>query len=359
MRGATKCASRLKQLLRSLRTKLGKVARLPTSDPITQMILGIFSRDVTESKARESLDRLRDMVVDYNELRVIPSIEVTEMVGDLPQARIKCEDLSRALNKLFAMEHEVSLDRLSGASRKEVQEYLAKIDGLDAYSRARVQLLGLRKHAIPLDEAMWAYARKQAIVDARCSLEEAQSFLERRIPDEDAMEVVALLEKQAWAEMGAAVRKGEADRIASVPPDRTTRNMLQMVAGGYSLAAAVEDAPENTEVDEKPPEDAAKTGPSKAGRTADKASKTASTQKASSPKRKKTEAKKQTSRKKVSAKKKPKTKTKSASLSKAKSAKKKKSKPARVRKSAPKKTAAKKKTKRAQKTAAKTKRKSS
>lgn len=232
MRGATQCAARLTQLIRSLRTKLGKMTHPATGDPVTQMILGVFSRDLPESKAREAFDCLRGLVVDYNELRVIPPIELTEMVGDIPQARLKCEDLSRALNKVFSLEHELSLERLRTLSRKDAVEYLEKIDGLEAYSRARVRLLGLNHHALPLDEAMWAYARREGIIDPKCSLEEAQSFLERRVPEGDALDVFALLERQAWAELGAAVRKGEVEHIASVPPDRTTRNLLQMVASG-------------------------------------------------------------------------------------------------------------------------------
>lgn len=234
MRGATQCAARLTQLIRSLRTKLGKMTHPATGDPVTQMILGVFSRDLPESKAREAFDRLRSLVVDYNELRVIPPIELTEMVGDIPQARLKCEDLSRALNKVFSVEHELSLERLRTLSRKDAVEYLEKIDGLEAYSRARVRLLGLNHHALPLDEAMWAYARREGIIDPKCSLEEAQSFLERRVPEGDALDVFALLERQAWAEMGAAVRKGDVEHITSVPPDRTTRNLLQMVASGRS-----------------------------------------------------------------------------------------------------------------------------
>jgi hypothetical protein len=242
MRGATQCARRLKQLIRSLRTKLGKAGRRPAGDAITQMIMGIFSRDVPESKAREALDYLRALVVDYNELRVVPPIEMAEMVGVLPEARLKCEDLSRALNKVFSCEHEIALDRLSDLPRREVIEYLDAIDGLDAYSRARVRLLGLQQHAVPLDEAMWAYARREQIVDRKCPLEEAQAFLERQIPEGEAPEFVALLEKQAWAEMGAAVRNGEVERISSVPPDRTSRNMLQLVASGRESAASASSA---------------------------------------------------------------------------------------------------------------------
>jgi len=175
-----------------------------------------------------------------------------EMVGDVPDARRKCEDLSRSLNSVFAIEHDVSLERLRGMSRKDAIAYLDRIDGLDAYVRARVRLYGLQQHAIPLDEAMWAYARKTEIVHPKCALEEAQAFLERRIPEAEAIEVVGLLEKQAWAEMGGLVRRGEVEKITSVPPDRTTRHMLRMVASGGSVSVGTPTAAESEAAQEEP-----------------------------------------------------------------------------------------------------------
>jgi endonuclease III len=222
----------VKSVFHSLRGRLGKVGHLTVTDPITQLILGVLSRDTPESRAGEGLDRLRGMVVDYNELRVIPPIELANVLHDFPDHRLKCEDISRALNGIFALEHTVSLERVSGLPRKDQLAYLEKIDGLDPYTRARIRLLGLRLHAIPLDEAMWAFARAAGLVEGRCPLLEAQQFLERCVAEDDALEFVALLKKHAWAECGVAVRKREVERILSVPPDRTTRNMLQAITGG-------------------------------------------------------------------------------------------------------------------------------
>lgn len=232
MKGATQCAKKVRQVFKSLRSSLGKVNRPQPGDPIMQLILGIFSRDMQESRAREALDRLHQMVVDYNELRVIPPSELATAVEDFPDCRSKCEDISRALNKIFAIEHVVSMERIAGGSKSDAAAYLAGVPGLEAYTRARIRLLGFGHHAIPLDEAMWAYARAHGLVDETCTLDEAQSFLERQISSEDALEFVALLRKQAWSEFAAAVRKGDVARIRSVPPDRTTRNMLQLIASG-------------------------------------------------------------------------------------------------------------------------------
>ncbi len=124
MRGATLCARRVKALFGSLRSKLGKVSLPGPGDPLTQCILGILSRDVPEPKAREALDRIRGMVVDFNELRVVPPIELARC-WRLPGRAPQCEDISRALNKIFALHHNVTLDHLLGMPKKEVIIYLS------------------------------------------------------------------------------------------------------------------------------------------------------------------------------------------------------------------------------------------
>jgi endonuclease III len=229
MRGATEAAKRLKVFASALRSKLGKVGHLPTSDPITQLLLGVMSRDAPESKAAEGLERLHSMVVDYNELRVVPPTELAAALEDFPDGRLKGEDISRALNAIFAQEHSTTLGRLANLPRKDAAAALEKIDGLEPYTRARIRLLGLGHHAVPLDEAMWALARREGLVDNRCPLAEAQAFLERQIAEEDALDFVALMKRYAWSEMGGAVRRREVEHIRSVPPDRTTRNMLRMI----------------------------------------------------------------------------------------------------------------------------------
>jgi endonuclease III len=244
MRGATKCAATLKKVFKRLRDKHGKVSLPATGDPISQLLLGILSRDVPEAKARAALDQLRSSVVDYNELRVIPSVELAETLGDYPQAREKAADLSRALNKIFFDEHDVSLDRIGKLPKKEMLAYLESIDGLDAYSQARVRLLGFESHAVPLDEAMWAWARDAAIVDDKCPLAEAQGFLERQLKDDEALEFIALAHKEAWADFADAVAAREVEPISSQPIEWKTSHMLADLTPKESPALALDDESE-------------------------------------------------------------------------------------------------------------------
>ncbi|MCA9245217.1 MAG: hypothetical protein KDA32_14770 [Phycisphaerales bacterium] len=295
MKGATQCAKKVKQVFKSLRSKLGKAPGPQTSDPIDQLILGIFSRDTVESKAADALKRLQAEVVDYNELRVIPAIEMAEMVGEFSDVRLKCEDLSRALNRIFSAEHSVTLDHLRGVSKRDQNAYLDAIDGLEAYTRARIRLFGLDGHAIPLDEAMWAFARKAGMVTIEATLDECHSFLERQVSDKEAHEFVYLVRKQAWADHGAAVRKGAVDRILSVPPDRTTRNMLQQVAAAAANHEEIVTIPQPPAAPKTPEKPFAK---KKAAKSDDKAAKAP----AAAEKPKKSRAAKPAARRKASAK---------------------------------------------------------
>ncbi|MBK8914158.1 MAG: hypothetical protein IPM64_06075 [Phycisphaerales bacterium] len=244
MRGATQYARRIKQLLRTLRAKYGKAQRPTVGDPVTQLILGILTRDALEARAKEALERLREMVVDYNELRVVSPLELCEALGDFPDARRKSEDISRALNRIFAIEHIVSLDGLPEKSLRDGRAYLDRIEGLEPYSRARVRLLGLGQLAVPLDEAMLAFVRRERMVDPAADHDEIQAFLERQFDIGEAMEFFVLLRKHAWHEMSSTVRKGKAEKIRSVPPDRTSRNMLQLITpGSLKQAEALAEPP--------------------------------------------------------------------------------------------------------------------
>ncbi len=255
MKGARQCAQRLGRVLRSLRSKAGKVAPPPTGDPIRQLILGIFSRDVPEVRAKEALNRLMDVVVDYNDLRVMAPAEMAEIVEKLSDARRKCEDLSRALNWIFLREHDVTLDHLLEASKKDVLAYLGQVEGLDAYTQARIRLLGLNQHAFPLDSAMWEYACQVEIVSPDAPHAEAQAFLERQIPEKDALNVFAMMRKVAWAECGAKVRRGTARRVSGAPLERTTTHMLaELQEASGTRSAVLEELEPPVEAEPEPAE---------------------------------------------------------------------------------------------------------
>ena len=133
----------------------------------------------------------------------------------------------------------MTLDHLSGASKKDVLAYLGQVEGLDAYTQARIRLLGLGQHAFPLDSAMWEYACQVEIVSPDAPHEEAQNFLERQIPESDALSVFAMMRKVAWAELDARVRRGTTRRVTGAPLERSTSHMLAELQEASGTRSAV------------------------------------------------------------------------------------------------------------------------
>ena len=107
--------------------------RCRVPDPVTQCILRILSRDVPEPK------RVRRWIASAGwswismSCEVVPPIELAQMLGDYPDVRSNARTFP-ALNKIFALHHNVTLDHLWECPREEVIIYLSSLDGLEDYT---------------------------------------------------------------------------------------------------------------------------------------------------------------------------------------------------------------------------------
>jgi len=200
MKQGTRYAAGIKQLYNRLRRRYGKPAMAEPTDPTEQLIVAILSRGTTETRARAALAKLREAMVDFNELRVTPPGEIVEIIGDsFPQAQQKALDIVKALNDIFEREHSVNLEGLRRMARREARRYLESLAGVDLCSAASVMLFSLGGHAIPVDETVLAYLRNEQLVDPDADVAEVQGFLERHIPAADAYAFSVLLRRCAAA----------------------------------------------------------------------------------------------------------------------------------------------------------------
>ena len=187
MKHGSEYAKRVKRLYNRLRRDSNKSPRVNQTDPLEQLILGILARDVSESKAQAVYARLMGSVVDLNDLRVTPWIEVAEMLSDdLPDAENRARTLVGVLNAIYDRCASVTLSFLRGKPVREARDYLRSLPGIDEYTAARVVLLGLGGHAIPIDETTLQVFRQEELVGPEATLPEVQSFLERHIRATDA-----------------------------------------------------------------------------------------------------------------------------------------------------------------------------
>lgn len=187
MKHGSEYAKRLKKLFQQLVRKHGKPTPPDPSDPIEQLVIGILASCSTHGKGQAAFRKLQRQMVDLNELRVTPPVELAEMIEDaVPLATDKAHRIVAALNDIRKRQDALELSFLHQRGRREAREYLESIEGVNRAAAASVVLYALEGHAIPVDELTLYVLRKEELVAETADLAEVQGFLERHISAADA-----------------------------------------------------------------------------------------------------------------------------------------------------------------------------
>lgn len=216
-------AKLLQALLKKLTNRYGEQQPEPLTagldegvDPLLNLFVYSFLLwDASTGQARAALKRIRETFVDYNELRIAFADEIAAAFGErYPRGYERALRLRSSLHDIFRREHSLSLHSLNELSKREARAYLDSIDGTPAYVSARVLLLGLGGHAIPVDQRIADLLAAEAVLsDDVTDADSAASWLERQIRAGEATPIALVL--QAWSDdQGAAPRR---DRRADLP----------------------------------------------------------------------------------------------------------------------------------------------
>lgn len=223
--------------LKSLRTRFGaQETPEPAADPIDEFVWSFLLWESTPTKATHALRRIRAETVDFNEFRVALPVEIRGMLGErYPMVTERSVRLRAALDDIFRKEHAVSLARLLTLTKRESRQQLDSIEATPPYVAARVQLVALGGHAVPLDQRTLDLLVGAGVFgDATPTLEEATATLTRAIRADESIEAHLLM--TAWAEAGGMSTKRSGGRAKGrTEPSRartTTRKTAAVAARG-------------------------------------------------------------------------------------------------------------------------------
>jgi endonuclease III len=189
-------ARHLKQLFHQLIRKHGKPVTPEPTDPLEQMIIAILGGNTSHHKALVAFRKLREQMVDLNELRVTPVTELARTIGSaIPHAEMKAQRIVEVLNDIRRRHDTLDLSFLKQRGRREAREYLESLEGVDRATAASVTLFSLGGHAIPVDDLTLQVLRKEEIVDPAADAAAVQSFLEHHISASDSMTFSLLLDR--------------------------------------------------------------------------------------------------------------------------------------------------------------------
>ena len=197
-------ARNLTRLLKKIGKARGEDGAMPT-EPVDVMVMSFLMWDSTMAKATAAYKRIRDRVVDFNDLRVTMPKEIVEFIGPrYPMAQTRAERLRAALRDTFHREHAVNLDRLFELGKREIKNYLRSLDGVSPYVADRVTLLSFEGHCIPVDERLRRALAREAVCEESSAIPELASWLARQVKAGDATRTHRVF--QRWADRVGGVR---------------------------------------------------------------------------------------------------------------------------------------------------------
>ena len=155
-------------------------ARMKTAIP--RMVRAFLEFDADSARAQAAEARVAAAMVDLNELRVTPAIEVAAILGSrYPFSEHRSSLLHRALQSIYERENQMSLASLQNMKKAEIRNYLKTLSGITPYVEAVVGLECFEVTACPVDTKLLLWLISKGVLDENCTTAEAQQILEREI----------------------------------------------------------------------------------------------------------------------------------------------------------------------------------
>ncbi len=200
----------IQAFIKRLKSAAPEVEAFPERPPTEELVYSLLLWESTLAKAELALKRIESSVADVNELRVCLPDEIHTMLGErYPLAPERAHRIRSALQDIYIREYAVSVDHLASLPKREARKYLETLHGAPSFVAARVTLLSLGGHAVPVDQKLLDLLIEHGVIEEGVSVERAASVLERHIKAADAREAHHLLQLFSDGEIDPGKRGGE------------------------------------------------------------------------------------------------------------------------------------------------------
>jgi endonuclease III len=177
-------------VLRKMISRLVKAAparRPEVSDPLARLIRAFMEYDCDEARASHADRKILESMVDYNELRVTPAIELAALLGvRYPFAESRCSALHRTLQSIFDREHQMRLERLKEMKKTEIRPYFQSLAGITPYVEAAVCLDAFAVPAAPVDTKLLLWLISKDVLPEGTDIKSAQHVIEKHLKATEA-----------------------------------------------------------------------------------------------------------------------------------------------------------------------------
>ncbi len=239
MKQAKTYETKIRKLLKQM-PKSAKVAKSQETDTVREMLLSILEANSTRRKASQALVVIEQECVDFNDLRVAPIKDITDVVGnEYPGIHDKVEMIKEVLGNIFARTSNISLEFPECKSRRELQRMLTEL-GLDEYATALMLLKVFGLHAVPVDLDLAETLIMDDMVHKESNISSIQTFLEHLVPQKKSFIAHEFFRALVKKRSNALARKREAEAKARAEAEEKAR--VEAEAKAKALAEAEAEA---------------------------------------------------------------------------------------------------------------------
>jgi hypothetical protein len=171
------------EVLKKIVTRLINAApsrKTEVVDPLARLIRAFIEYDCDVARTTVAERKILESMVDYNELRVTPAIELAALLGArYPFAESRCSALHRTLQSIFDREHLMRLDRIKEMKKSEIRPYFQSLAGITPYVEAAIAVDCFGITAAPVDTKLLLWLISKDALPEGTDIKSAQHQIEK------------------------------------------------------------------------------------------------------------------------------------------------------------------------------------
>ncbi len=182
-------------VLTILRNK-GHLKNIPSQGGMMEaLLLAIIAQGASVAAAQKALSRVKESVVNWNELRVTQPPEVARMLVGIKDADAKAGAIHDVLTSIFEGTHDLELRFLDNASGEEAKDFLRGIAALNVEIVNMVILAGRGHFTMVPDSDVLRVVKRLGIAGRVSSAGKCTKALDDILGEEKAYQMMFLLKE--------------------------------------------------------------------------------------------------------------------------------------------------------------------
>lgn len=184
MLSAKKRRAVAKKIEKVVQDKYGEPKRRKVRPAIDHMVQSILWRYTSVRRGTRALRQLKRTVVDWNEVRVSPVVEIASTMANTDWAEIAAQHIKKVLESIFELRNVVDLEFLHELTTAQARAFLQSIHEVPRDLADEVLLFGLEADLLPVgDDTARMCFRLGLIKNNRATLKNQKALMKLWSPE--------------------------------------------------------------------------------------------------------------------------------------------------------------------------------